>query len=129
MPHGPLGLGGTKNGGVEYPVLSRPMSHRKSGRYFVARNDEVGQAVCPKTEADFLELEKNLQEKMFKGQRYVVVDTTERRTSKNRVVVVERLRSHCAQCGAEFEFDRCANGSPYFNRRCSEHKRPGRRVK
>jgi hypothetical protein len=65
-----------------------------------------------------------------KGQRYDVVDTTQRDRKDGTVATILHWQSACAECGAPFRFTTPAASAKFQpNRRCAKHKRPGQRVK
>jgi hypothetical protein len=70
-----------------------------------------------------------MTDRIFDGQTYrFVAEQPYIRTDgqPSRVLV---FASHCAQCGREFEF-KCSAASKFSpNRRCADHRAPGRRVR
>jgi len=66
----------------------------------------------------------------YRGQRYEVVETTERRRKDGSIATILHWQSPCAQCGEPFRLTTPAASSKFQpNRRCVKHKRPGIRVK
>ena len=66
-----------------------------------------------------------------RGQRYRYLGTCPHITRDGRKVRLAVLESHCADCGAKFVY-RTMPGSMntgHYNRRCSLHKAPARRVR
>jgi hypothetical protein len=62
-----------------------------------------------------------------RGQRYEIVDEQPHYTQDDRSILLWRVRSHCADCGREFEFlttKARARGNE-LNRRCPRHHSPG----
>ena len=69
-------------------------------------------------------------QRTYKGQRYFRVGSFERERTNGTTATILKWSSHCAECGAVFEFTTPAASSKFEpNRRCQKHKRPGCRVK
>lgn len=68
--------------------------------------------------------------KTFHGQRYARIGEFQRERRDGTLATIIRWQSHCAECGAPFEFTTPASSSKFEpNRRCQTHKRPGVKVK
>lgn len=68
-----------------------------------------------------------------RGQRYEVVGFVAHRVEDGQQIELAVLRSHCADCGVEFEVKRTArmpleSARGRLNRRCQKCKKPGKRV-
>jgi hypothetical protein len=67
--------------------------------------------------------------RIYKGQPYVLVGQRPCTTRFGRQITLDIWRSQCADCGAWFETARPSRAKRFkFNRRCQDHKAPGRRV-
>lgn len=62
------------------------------------------------------------------GQRYKLdrLETHERHDGETVQLVV--LSTHCADCGASFEVRQPLDGTKYLNRRCADHRKPGKKA-
>ncbi|GGC31242.1 hypothetical protein GCM10011371_18340 [Novosphingobium marinum] len=66
----------------------------------------------------------------FRGQRYEVVEKSERTRRDGTLAIILHWESMCADCGEPFRLTTPAASSKFEpNRRCQKHKRPGQRVK
>lgn len=69
--------------------------------------------------------------KMHQGQRYVCSGFRPHTKRDGSATTLAVWQSHCAECGELFEFTAPTRTLRPFmpNRRCADHKRPGRRFR
>lgn len=70
------------------------------------------------------------QTRDYLGQRYVVVETSQRRRADRSIATILTWASECAECGEQLTCTTPAASTKFQpNRRCQRHKRPGQRVR